>query len=593
MTSGKSQDYMIQDIGSRKTVDPQVFCWCVWSACFTWILAIIWMQGPRYPWSDEWQLVPYLANARPITVRWLWVQHVDHRIPMIKLAYLVLYHVWPGDFRLPILLNAVLMGIASAILIHAAKTLRGHTGYAEVFFPLIMMHTGLGLLWWGFQIQFVLSAFLLCVVMAAWCSIVMKSKLNVSRALGVALPMLFLPSSGTNGVVLSFGVISFAMLVLRWYRRSSGGQFNAAAILWGAIGLTILVDAFYFVGFSRVDHHWGALTVSSFLRTTVGVILAPFGILVSTHRPFTLSVLGVLGGWLLLKIVRTQRLRQQSERQYFVGLVVLCASAIAVAVSVGYGRGARGWTPDLAWHYSVLVIPFYAGAFLLARRMQMSILPMMMAVMMTGLYSAYVPSSVRIARDYWLKTKLTDNALSASTDVDSFVERQVSNLYFVDNEWTRGCVREGLLALGRESDQTDRGVVGKYNKFLYGQYALQRVKILPNVSRSIKWNFDEFQDRGGAFFIRGWAYIKDQDAKNSLIYIVLASPESKYLVQVAPQKRHDVTVFFGNADYDDSGFDVMLHKGDLEVGEYRVGIYIKKGKVEAFQYTSRLIRVRM
>jgi hypothetical protein len=557
------------------------------------MLAIIWMQGARYPWSDEWNLVPYLANVRRIGARWFWTQHVDHRIPMVKLAYLFLYQVRPGDFRLPIFLDAILMGIAAGVFLLTAKMLRGQASYADVFFPLSMMHMNLGVSWWGFQMQFVLPTFLLCVVIAASSSLFVEGSggMSVRRAWVITVPMLLLPLCGTNGLVLSLGVILFAILVVRWYYRLSGRKVNAVGIVCAGMGLTVLVDGLYFVGFSRVDHHWGALTFSSFLRTTVGVILAPFGMLASTHLPVALSLLGVLGGWLLVKIIRTYPLWRQSERRYFFSLVALCGSAMAVAVAVGYGRGGRGWIPDLTRHYSVLVLPLYAGAFLLATRMRMSILTMMMALLMTGLYFAYLPASVRIARDVWRTTIATDNALSASADVESFVASQVSSLYFVDNEWARASVREGLLALGRQSVQTDRGVLRKYNKFMDGESTVQLVKFLPSETEGITYNFDEFQDRGGAFFVRGWAYMKGQSAEKSLIYIVLASKGAEYMVQAMPQKRPDVTAYFGSGDYDDSGFVLSLRKGDLETGEYRVGIYIKKGGIEGLQYTNRFIRL--
>jgi hypothetical protein len=223
--------------------------------------------------------------------------------------------------------------------------------------------------------------------------------------------------------------------------------------------------------------------------------------------------------------------------------------------------------------------------------MRMSILTTTMALLMAALYFAYLPASVRTARDFWQRTKGTDNALSASADVESFVASQVSSLYFIDNDWVRACVREGVLALARESVRTDRGVVGKYSKFVNSEYAVRLVKTLPSEPQGIMYNFDEFQDRGGAFFVRGWAYMKGQSAEKSLIYIVLASKGAEYMVQAMPQKRPDVTAYFGSGDYDDSGFVLSLRKGDLERGEYRVGIYIKKGGIEGLQYTNQFIRM--
>jgi hypothetical protein len=359
------------------------------------------------------------------------------------------------------------MGAASALLMRTVSKLRGRASYADVFLPLIMMHMGLGMSWWGFQIQFVLPTFLLCVIVAAWSSVVTNKArtLGVREALVITLAMVFLPLCGTNGLVLSAGVILFSALVVSWYYRSPGKGLSAVGMVFAGVVITLLVDALYFVGFAKVDHHWGALTASSFLRTTVGVILAPFGVLVSSHYALTLGVVGVLGGGLLLEMLRSYRSWEPNERRYIFGLIVLSVSAIAVALTVGYGRAGRGWMPDLAWHYAVLVLPSYAGVYLLMSRMRMSKLAFMVCILVAGIYCENLPGSVRTARDVWLRTKVTDHALTTSLNVDGFVESQVSNLYFVNNEWVRGCVREGVLAFGSQGGETSRGVLSKYNKF--------------------------------------------------------------------------------------------------------------------------------
>src|SRR5262249_20654300 len=113
--------------------------------------------------------------------------------------------IWPGDFRVPILFSALLMCIASAMLIRTAKALRGDDSYVDAFFPLLMMHMGLGAWWWGMLMQFVLPTFLLCIVMSAWstASIHINGFLATRKVLGIVLPMILLPLSGSNGLVIS------------------------------------------------------------------------------------------------------------------------------------------------------------------------------------------------------------------------------------------------------------------------------------------------------------------------------------------------------------------------------------------------------
>src|SRR5262249_21728645 len=137
----------------------------------------------------------------------------------VEVVYFVLYRVWPGDFRAPIFFGAMLMCIASAMLIRTAKALRGYYSYVDAFFPLLMMHMGLETWWWGMLMHCVIFNFLLCVVISAWsiASVRINGVLEKRKALGIVLPMILLPLSGSNGLVISMGVIALVVLILYWY----------------------------------------------------------------------------------------------------------------------------------------------------------------------------------------------------------------------------------------------------------------------------------------------------------------------------------------------------------------------------------------
>ena len=54
----------------------------------------------RFPFTDDWNLVPFVTGDRPVTFSWLWAQHGDHRIPLVKALFLVIYNrVTTYDFR--------------------------------------------------------------------------------------------------------------------------------------------------------------------------------------------------------------------------------------------------------------------------------------------------------------------------------------------------------------------------------------------------------------------------------------------------------------------------------------------------------------
>src|SRR5215510_5499036 len=45
------------------------------------------------PYWDESGYIPYVTGAKPITASWLWSQANEHRIPLIRVVYVVLARV--------------------------------------------------------------------------------------------------------------------------------------------------------------------------------------------------------------------------------------------------------------------------------------------------------------------------------------------------------------------------------------------------------------------------------------------------------------------------------------------------------------------
>jgi len=268
----------------------------------------------------------------------------------------------------------MLMCIASAILIRTAKALRGYYSYVDAFFPLLLMHMGLATWWWGMIMQFVLPTFLLCVVMSGWSvvSIHINGVLEKRNVLGIVLPMILLPLSGSNGLAISVGVIALVVLILYWYWLVLYKRPIIMAILCMSITITLSIWFLYFFKFSTVTHYWGNLTPTAFLKTTGHMIVAPFGTFVSPYWLRALALLGLLVLWLLFAIIRSFRSWPFGQWRFIGGMIVLCFSTIGLAFAIGYGRGGREWTAGFAGHYSPMILPLYAGIFLLAVRLSMS-----------------------------------------------------------------------------------------------------------------------------------------------------------------------------------------------------------------------------
>jgi hypothetical protein len=91
--------------------------------------------------------------------------------------------------------------------------------------------------------------------------------------------------------------------------------------------------------------------------------------------------------------------------------------------------------------------------------------------------------------------------------------------------------------------------------------------------------------------ISGWAFISGRSAETGKIYLVFKSEKNTYIFDTVTHLRPDVSSAYAQAglNLDNPGFIARIPREEIENGTYNVGIYIKKGDVEAMQYTDRAI----
>ncbi|HVQ40062.1 MAG TPA: hypothetical protein VMS31_21160 [Pyrinomonadaceae bacterium] len=82
--------------------------------------AIVWKSVVNLPSDDEWAL---LRDPDTLSLRWIWVQHNEHRIVTTKFLIWLLYH-WDGwNLQTNVLINFIIFGVTLAWLIWVAKKL--------------------------------------------------------------------------------------------------------------------------------------------------------------------------------------------------------------------------------------------------------------------------------------------------------------------------------------------------------------------------------------------------------------------------------------------------------------------------------------
>ena len=124
-----------------------------------------------------------------------------------------------------------------------------------------------------------------------------------------------------------------------------------------------------------------------------------------------------------------------------------------------------------------------------------------------------------------------------------------------------------------------------------GEAQLQQLQ-LPAETNGMRCRIEEvWTDSHTVVEMRGWAFIEGEDSENSKVYIVLRSPSQTRIFDTQVEERPDVTRYFQelgvNLDY--SGFRTLIPTRNIADGEYIVGIYIRKGDVEALEHTSKTV----
>src|SRR5262245_2507948 len=73
--------------------------WTVWLAMSASALWFVGRYGSNMPHLDDWGIIPYLTGNEPVTLRWLWSEHNEHRIPLPRLLLLTVFNAGGKDFR--------------------------------------------------------------------------------------------------------------------------------------------------------------------------------------------------------------------------------------------------------------------------------------------------------------------------------------------------------------------------------------------------------------------------------------------------------------------------------------------------------------
>jgi hypothetical protein len=311
------------------------------------------------PLVDEWVMVPVLTGHEPVSLSWIWSQHNEHRLPLTRLLLLGVYRIGGCDFRSGVWLNVALMSVLAALMILAARRLRGRTLLADAFFPLALLEWGQAENFlWTWQLVFMVPAFVAGVALFLVVTKGPNYKVGAGAAYGVSV--LSLALCGAIGLVMVPPLLLWlAWLGVRAWR--SEGQRASGLVFLGLGAAALLVLGVYFVGFERPR----GLPTPSLAESPAAVVQflsLGFGLIRTDwweHWAIATALLLGAGVWLLGRTIWSS----PGERSRSLGLLCFLGAIGCMALAVGWGRAGHA----LAARYSTLAAPVLCALYFVAQ----------------------------------------------------------------------------------------------------------------------------------------------------------------------------------------------------------------------------------
>jgi len=414
-------------------------------------LCLDFTQGFRYPWSDEWEFIPMLTGTTPVSLKWLWAQHNEHRIIIPKLVYLFSFNMAP-DFKVPILLTLIAMGGCSLVMMIVTQKLNSFNPLLLLVFPMLLLNMTLGYHHWGFHIQFASSTILLCLLL---CSIVCTQSSGTPSLVGLpaiaaSAVLLLLPLCGMNGVLPSFVLIPYFLL------RGGSEVFHAGTPrsgLWGKViflsaVFAALITGMIFVGYHSIPHPWSDPDLFQFVAAVMHVFSAPLSFgpagLIAGVIIFFLALLVVAQ---TLKQIRHNRSDGRKIDWCKGDLLVFVIAMLILALGLGWGRGGRGWPHEIDGHYSLLMVPLLCALFIACLLNKWARTAQGLWLVTLIMFCFHGATAVRFPLFVDGKSRKIDRSIEAGADLNQIVAAHTRDLFFVDNEHAREVVGRGLVDL--------------------------------------------------------------------------------------------------------------------------------------------------
>ncbi|MGD9644468.1 MAG: hypothetical protein AB7U73_02080 [Pirellulales bacterium] len=358
-----------ESLGSVWTSGWLVFVgWALLTAAALWHVA---HYALPMPFADQWPLVDLATGRIEPSLGWLFSLHNEHRMPVPKLAYLVVGSLTGYDYARMALMNTAVLSAVAAVCLLTMRRLRGGSSLVDLFAPAALLHFGHETnLTWCFQINFCLASG--AAILALLVIAMARQPLRSSVAAGLAALLAIAAGCGTYGLLYVPPIAAWIGLCGAWqaHRRQTPPRQWLSLIFLSAL-LTAMFVA-YVAAFPHGAHN--PLSSPSLWQTLTGA-----------HR-ITVTSLGPVGrglkpltNWLMIALIvgalywlaREWR-HGQASRMTLIGLACFLAAGLLLTLAIALARAGGGWKDMYQSRFGMLTAPLLIAMLLIWDRLSSS-----------------------------------------------------------------------------------------------------------------------------------------------------------------------------------------------------------------------------
>lgn len=409
-----------------------------------------------FPYSDEWHFIrPLTSYSASEFTSWLFIQHVDHRIPIQKLVYAFSSWLSGFDFRAVVGINYLIACGIAVLMMSVAKKYRGKAVFGDLFIPACALNLGHGALQWGFDFQFLSSAFFVALFLYL---VITADRTGRAGFLVAALIALFASAwCGLNGMVLS----SFlAMLVVGYFvvervrkRAKRGISVYAAAVI------VLLTNVLMWLNWTPSGASAaGGLSIVGVAKYMYGLSNACL-VIYGRENFWAFGILIMLVLSALFFGIRSSFKDEDRGLSHVTMLGALCATLLLM-VSIAAGRSSyMGWVGGADMHYGYLTVLMPITAWIIVSanvgRKAQGIIGLILVSLFAFAYLENSQWRYRNTAETRVQNLLAKQQLATSIDAQSIADKYISDYFFVDDLATRTAVAKGISLLRQHGGVED------------------------------------------------------------------------------------------------------------------------------------------